>query len=72
MSLYHTNSINSDKLLGSDCHNNFIMIETTISLKEEETVLQIIAEVGSNKYIDLDEELKQIICRGEAEIEAQY
>jgi hypothetical protein len=33
------------------------MTETTISLKEEELVLQILAEVGSNKYIDLDEEL---------------
>lgn len=31
------------------------MIETTISLKEEETVSQIIAEVGSIKYIDLDD-----------------
>ena len=31
------------------------MIETTISLKEEEVVIQILAEVGSNKYTDLDE-----------------
>jgi hypothetical protein len=30
------------------------MIGTTISLKEEEIVSQIIAEVGSNRYIDLD------------------
>ena len=31
------------------------MIETTISLKEEEVVIQILAEVGSSKYTDLDE-----------------
>jgi len=31
------------------------MNDTTISLKEEEIVSQIIAEVGANKYIDLDD-----------------
>lgn len=48
------------------------MIETTISLKEEEVVIQILAEVGSNKYTDLDEQLEEIIRRGQAEIEAVY
>jgi hypothetical protein len=31
------------------------MKDATISLKEEEIVSQIIAEVGSNRYTDLDD-----------------
>jgi len=37
----------------------------SISLREEETVLEILREVGSNTNIDLDEELESLIRQGE-------
>jgi hypothetical protein len=39
-----------------------------ITLREEETVLEILKEVGNQRFIELDEELEDIIRRGEQEI----
>jgi len=42
-----------------------------ITLREEETVEQILAEVGLGNS-ELDEELENIIRKGEEQMEAEY